>query len=92
MELFVTCPGSEELEGCPGRVVVSLIVDFPDAASDMITLARFRYGIYEPTVFSLSGGAARSGGGTGEAKPEPVQMSTSRLVVSPGIEFNSSRP
>ena len=79
MELFVACPGSKELDGCPGSVVLSLIVDFPDAASEgMITLARFRYGIYDPTVFGLSGGAARSGGGTGNAKPEPVHMSTSR--------------
>lgn len=93
MELFVACPGSKELDGCPAMVAVSLIVDFPDAASElMITLALFKYGIYEPTVFSLSGGAERSGGGTGNAKPEPVQISTSRLVVSSGIEFSSSRP
>lgn len=93
MEFFVACPGSKGLEGCPGSAVVSLIVDFPDAASEvMITLARFRYGIYDPTVFSLSCGAARSGSGTGNAKPEPVHMSTSKLVVSSGIEFNSSRP
>ena len=93
MEFLVPCPGSKELEGCPGSVAVSLIVDFPDAASEVrIMLARLRYGMYDPTVFNLSCGAARSGGGTGNAKPEPVQISTSRFVVSSGIEFNSSRP